>query len=178
MHSRFHEEGFRPRRGFTLVEMLVVIAVIVALAATAIPLLSSQRTRHQIASTEVLLRAVSSAIEGYGSSSFTWVTGSPPQQQFHSRALWDLDRDGLLDGDPEHLPGSFPPGYAGFVAMAQPQLGAADVDEQRQVVDPWGRVLRIAHASRAYAGADFGIWSLGPDPDATSDDLTSWTLAP
>jgi prepilin-type N-terminal cleavage/methylation domain-containing protein len=53
------------RSGFTLVELLVVIAIIAILAAIALPLLNTYRTRAVNATAESDIRNLKSVLEAY-----------------------------------------------------------------------------------------------------------------
>lgn len=168
--------GGRP--GFTLIETLMVLALIMALSAVLLPTLFHVRRSSQVKATAGLVRAVSAAITAYPLRDWTW--RDPNDSSLRSKLLWDLDDDHLVDGDPALAPGAFPAGaqaagYRGLLAMAQPPLGKQYVDAQRRVVDAWRRPLRIHFAIDTYGSSWFGIHSVGPDGlDATGDDIRSW----
>jgi hypothetical protein len=80
-------------------------------------------------------------------------------------------------------------GYRGFISMAQPSIKASFINKRGQVVDAWGRPLRIAFAARIFGTQSYGVWSAGldgkdsikenddykDDPTFKSiDDLRSW----
>ena len=72
-------------------------------------------------------------------------------------------------------------GYRGFINMAQPQIKKSFINKRGQVVDAWGRPLRIAFAAKIYGTQSFGIWSAGLDKKddlgtsrPSTDDLRSW----
>lgn len=176
----------RSRRGFTLVEMMIVVAVIIAIMAAAIPLYARAKADAQVRSTRVLLEGVASAMDSYGHRSFTYFVGASAQPRV--KRLWDVDTngaggksDGIIDGDPaagEVLPADIVSwGYTGFLDMAQPPIEGRNVGEKRRVIDAWGNPLRISYPqdgedSRRFGASGFSVWSVGPDGlEDTDDDL-------
>ncbi|MBA3936849.1 MAG: type II secretion system protein [Planctomycetes bacterium] len=69
-----HSAATRPagRRGFTMIELLIVISVIAALAAMGFPMYKVIQRKVYIGSTATLVQAVSAAITTYGQSTWTW----------------------------------------------------------------------------------------------------------
>ena len=65
--------------------------------------------------------------------------------------------------------------YEGFRGTTRSDLPIVNLDEQGQVIDSWGYVLRIDFHVERYGANRFGIWSIGPDGLAnTIDDIKSW----
>jgi prepilin-type N-terminal cleavage/methylation domain-containing protein len=64
-------------RGFTLVEILVVIAIIAVLSGIAIPVLSSVKTRQKATATKMLIERLKGAIEHYSDDFGDYPPSSP-----------------------------------------------------------------------------------------------------
>lgn len=178
------------RVGFTLVEMLVVISVVVALSAMTIPIVNMVRERGQRTQTRATVDAMTAAIAAAGSRSVTVMIGG----ELRTFRRFDVDNDGLLDPDPRDVALALPAaeraalieqGYLGPVAELQPSIPKERIDATGQVTDAWGQPLRIARlaasdedrlASLPAKGADaVALWSAGPDlTDDTEDDIRSW----
>jgi hypothetical protein len=72
-------------------------------------------------------------------------------------------------------------GYRGFLEMTGgASIKKTFINKRGQVVDAWGRPLRIAFAAKVYGTQAFGVWSAGLDKKddldsrPSSDDLRSW----
>jgi competence protein ComGC len=174
------------RTGWSFVELVIVIAILVALMASVIAVWSIVRTRTAIGSTHTLVTAVSSQITTYGMPMWQW---QDPTGAAKSGPMFDLNRDGLIDGRPgvvvgDDVDGGFSAaliasGYQGFVTMSGMAASKSSIAKNHQPLDAWKRPLRIAYAAKIYGTATFGVWSAGPDGvDSTADDLCSWPNSP
>lgn len=175
----------RSRAGWSFVELVIVIAVLLALMALGFVTWSWLRTKAAISSTQALVGAVASQITTYSARQWSWQEPSGAR----TGQLFDLNRDGLIDGAPgitatADLDGGFSTeliasGYRGFIAMSGMPMKKSQIGKNQQPLDAWQRPLRIAFAAKVYGTTAFGIWSPGPDGiDGTADDLTSWTGSP
>lgn len=178
------------RQGFTLVEMLVVISVIVALAALSIPITGMVRSKGKVTQTQAVVHAMTAAIAAADSRSVTVRFDG----QLRTYRRFDVDGDGLLDPHPRDggldLPAAevavlLEQGYQGPVAELAPSIPGERIDATGRVTDAWDRPLRIARLTAAAEdrlaalpprGADAAaLWSAGPDGiDDTGDDIRSW----
>jgi prepilin-type N-terminal cleavage/methylation domain-containing protein len=188
--SRRFQISFSYHRGFTLVELAVVIGVMLALAAISIPTLSYMQHRGRVAATDAVVRTVAMKITEYPAKS--WMIEVAGEMQVYP--IFDVNRDGILDGTPSLentiLPSSasysaviLASSYRGFFAMTHPVLPKSHVESSSmRVLDSWGQPLRIAFADAVYGSSGFGIWSMGPDGQTSAstvtvtDDIRSWEV--
>ncbi|MBA2480976.1 MAG: type II secretion system protein [Planctomycetes bacterium] len=180
-------------RGFTIIELMVVISIIIALAGLILPTVTYFRKVAEIAATKDLVMGVASAVSYYQQREVLVpalaVPGLPPQQ---IRRYWDFNLespqqpkyDYILDGDPDLDPGfsvsdrgaARNVSYRGFLGMTGHAVPRRHVDAFSRLVDSWKRPLHIRFAMRTYGSAWYGIWSDGPDGrEGTPDDIKSWS---
>ncbi|MBA3683962.1 MAG: type II secretion system protein [Planctomycetes bacterium] len=172
------------RRGFTLIELMVVMAIIMVLVGGSLPIYAHMKKRAKLDQTRVLVKSVGAAISAYSSTGgvWSWMTTSGPRQA----PLWDLNRDGLLDGPPDADTGfsttsqptsaqASASGYGGFLGMTAFEAPRGLV-KNRLLVDGWGNRLRVAYGAEVYGPSQVGVYSCGIDgAPGTADDLRSWT---
>ena len=178
--------------GFTLIEMLVVISVIIALMAMSYAAAMAMRSRNDIQTTEALLQGVLLALEA--KETVPIPDPRDPTRVLNAR-FGDFDGNGILDGDPAKDKGFDEPhsslgtsyrelaedpsvDYRGFIEDSSITVTSKRVrDGEGRLVDAWGRPLRIVFGARIYGPSGRGVISDGPDrkPD-TEDDIKSWEL--
>jgi prepilin-type N-terminal cleavage/methylation domain-containing protein len=182
--------------GFTMIELMVVIAVIATLAALGFPALNFIRKKANRQATESLVQSVATAIASYPIRQWTFTDSAT--NKTYTRNLWDMNKAGaaatdLMKGDRmiDGYPGVAPTaggdvddpfwdklidsGYKGLVRMTQAPIPKRSVNKRGQVIDAWGQPLYIAFGTEVYGPSGFGVWSNGPDKkEGTADDLTSW----
>lgn len=178
----------RIHRGFTLIEVLIAVAIIVILAGASVAVFGVVRESSRRRGTLALVEALTAAIAAYGQRDLTVPNGSgfrtfaPLFNLNHNRALPVAQRDNRIDGSPATSEdaaheGGFDPlivasGYAGAVATLKLPLPASRLNARRQPIDFWGHPLRIEFHPTDYGTRGFRIWSPGPDGvDGTADDL-------
>ncbi|HUT26109.1 MAG TPA: prepilin-type N-terminal cleavage/methylation domain-containing protein [Sumerlaeia bacterium] len=75
---------FRPRSAFTLIELLIVVAIIAILAAIAVPNFLEAQTRSKVARTKADIRSLRTAMEAYAVDCGKY----PPDHSYHEPATW------------------------------------------------------------------------------------------
>jgi len=84
------------RGGFTLVELIVVISIIAALAAIGFPIWGMVNQRVKVSSTDTLVNSVATAITTYQSKTWTWNIETNPAlpAQMRTYHMFDLNHFG------------------------------------------------------------------------------------
>lgn len=178
--------------GFSVIELLIVIGIIVALMAITFPIVARITGSSEKQGTEALLRAVSTAI---GNDTQRTVTVSVPTADrgrlgvsnadgLIVRRYWDFNNDGILDGDPRRDPAfaekdrdlATLAGYTGAAARMSEGLRGSNLDSAGRIVDAWKNPLRIDFGGKdkSYGAHQFRVSSDGPDGIASNaDDISS-----
>lgn len=139
----------RRRRGFTLMEMLVVLAILVLLAGMVLPRVLGSSKKANIQAAKVQLRSFKGALEQYSLH-----TNSFPATEAGLLAL--VER-------PAESEESAITGWDGPYLDEIPK-------------DPWGKDYQYEYPPTRGKGDYPDIWSFGPDgEDNTEDDVVSWT---
>lgn len=167
------------RGGFTLIEMLLVLAVVSALMAMGWYGVGALRERQRVQRTQLMVQTLAGAISAYRDR--VLLVRSSPSAPGVARRLWDVDGDGILDGDPdldeafsdELRAAAVAAGYRGALQLPVERMRS---DRMRRIVDGWDHPLRLAVGSQIYGPLGMGVWSLGRDGKAdTADDIRSWS---
>jgi general secretion pathway protein G len=144
----------RRHRGFTLMEMLVVLAILVLLAGMVLPRVLGSSKKANIQAAKVQIRSFKGALEQYSLH-----TNSFPATE---QGLTALVQKPAESGSEETTTTS---GWDGPYLEEIPK-------------DPWGKPYQYEYPPTRGKGEYPDIWSYGPDgQDNTEDDVVSWTSA-
>lgn len=142
----------RCRRGFTLVEVLVVMAILVLLAGLVATRVLGTKKRADINATQTQISALKGALERYAFD----MNDFPTTEQ------------GLIALIEE--PDAAEEGESGAGRWDGPYLNSEDLP-----VDPWKNQYQYEYPPTHGKGKNPEIWSYGPDEqDDTDDDIVSW----
>ena len=146
----------RHQKGFTLVELMIVIAIIGILAAIAIPNFLSYREKSKIAKAESELKGIEMAIMDLALDTNMWPTGNPAGFSSNGNEIWDLNDAG-----------------AGIVANGNAWDGWVGPYLTSVPKDPWGNEY-FMDEDYEIDGVDYTvIGSFGPNevgPNVYDDD--------
>lgn len=141
------------RRGFTLMELLIVLGILVMLAALAVPRLLGTRKKAKLNLAESQVGLLRGALEHYALDNETFPTTEQGLQAL------------------SHAPADSEEGSAAS-AWGGPYLN------KDLAKDPWGNEYQYAYPPERGSGDFPDIWSWGPDgEDNTEDDICSWGTA-
>lgn len=136
------------RRGFTLLEVLLVVAILVALAAIVVPNLLGVQEGNKRDQAKLQVNALENAFGLYNVH-----TGSFPTTEQGIQAL-------LV------CPNPAPQNWRG------PYLKGADLN------DPWGSPYSYQYPGTRSGTGGPDVWSNGPDRQSgTADDIGNWTAS-
>ena len=153
--------GFRRERvacwyGLTLIEVLVVMAIVSLLAALALPAVQRARSRSLMVKTQATIAALETALSMYESDFGDY----PPWSGGGSALLVDLLQGPVASED-----------WRGPYM----RFRIHDLDPDRNVLDPWGRPLEYRYPQTEHPNTPFLIRSSGPDRQmGTHDDIGNW----
>ena len=142
-------------RGITLIEVLVVIAIISFLLGICLPVFQKARLKGLIVKTKSIISSLESALSMYESD-----FGDYPSGTGSSTILVEL-----LQGPCES------PHWNGPYMRFKKE----DIDENRNVLDAWKNPIIYKYPQSSYENIPYLIVSAGPDRKfGTSDDIGNW----
>jgi general secretion pathway protein G len=138
----------RPRRGFTLVEMLVVLAILVLLVSMVVPRILGSQKKANINAAKTQIGMLKASLERYVIDCKKYPTTEQGLAALVQKPA-DLSEKSAWDGP--YVNGEIPK-------------------------DPWGNEYQYEYPPTRGKGDTPDIWSYGPDEeDNTEDDICSWT---
>lgn len=172
-----------PVRGFTLIELMVVVAIILVLASMTIGGLSFYKRKAAESKTEVFIASVSRALDEYRSDEGKYPTDASTNGNDKSSFLvykelyGDRDGNGEPDDDAAVYLNSLNPSSQGS-ALNVETAGSGTY----YLIDGWGSRLRYRSPGEQNPATEFDLWSAGHDGqtnennqgEATRDDIDNW----
>jgi len=165
------------RRGFTLMEMLVVLAILVLLMAMVAPRIIGTQKKADVDSAKVQIGLFKSALERYALDMKDYPTTDQGLRALCEEPTGDgdigMDRGGENRGEGRvesrgDLAGGDKPERSNWDG---PYLNSTSLHN-----DPWGRQYQYEYQPTHGRGDFPDIWSLGRDgEEGTDDDIVSWT---
>jgi len=139
----------RPPAGFTLVEMLVVLAILVLLVSMVVPRIIGSQKKADINATKTQIGMFKAALERYSLDCKKYPTTDQGLAALVSKPA-DLDEKTSWDG----------PYVTGEIGK-----------------DPWGNEYQYTYPPEKGSGDSPDIWSYGPDGENAAEEnwICSWT---
>ncbi len=170
------------RRGFTLIELVVVIAIITILVALLSVLIVGAIDGAKVRSTRAFLQAVQVACQAYRQENNAY----PPDDRGDSRCLhYSLGRERLLRKAVSNGSGGQTVKASPFFDFPQGWLDLSmgqipDPNQPVALVDPWGSLIRYK-VPGFYTKTGIDLWSPGKNlqddlvgPGGVTDDVANW----
>ena len=157
--SRFFVERIKVRginKGITLLEVLVVMAIVSLLASIAVPVYGKVRVRALTVKTEAVISSLEAALSMYGTD-----FGDYPASGGEGSSILVKLLQGPVDGNNWKGP------YMRF--------RLEDLDENSNVLDAWKTPLYYRYPQDLYSNIPYVIISAGSDRQlGTDDDIGNW----
>ena len=165
-------------RGFTLMEIMIVIAIIIVLATMTVAGVSWYKRKAAENKTKVLISSVERALEEYRADTGAFPTVAAADKgstaEVYKALFGDSDGDGQSNS-----------GETVYLSILDPSLtgNKLNVDKSGSayvIIDAWFEPLR--YQSPGAMNPDFDLWSMGPDgqggptgaTEKQQDDIKNW----
>ncbi|MCM8814990.1 MAG: type II secretion system protein GspG [Candidatus Omnitrophica bacterium] len=143
------------KTGFTLIEILVVLVIISAIAAISMPAVRKARNKAAILKTKSIIASIETALFMYQTD-----MGDYPESTGSSTILFEALMGPV---DDENWKGPYM------------RFKQADVDENKNIIDTWGNPIFYIYPQTQKDSVPFVIFSNGPDRKTnTKDDIGNW----
>lgn len=152
MNRKFRMARGSRARGFTLIEVMIVIAIVLALTAIVGVAVLGRREQADVSLTNTKLNILKSALKQFRLDFNRW-----PTEEEGLSVLWDKEQL-----DPESDVNKYLSG--GYIEEPTPN-------------DQWGNPWGYRFPSMRDDETQYDLWSYGPngeDEDGEGDDITSW----
>jgi len=148
------------RRAFTLVEMLIVLAILVGLAALVVPRLLGTQKKADVNNTKAQIDMLKSCLRHYHLDMKRFPATEEGLDALITSSAAAVDEMGME------------------TTTATTRWDGPYIEDGELPADPWGNPFQYAFPPTHGRGDFPDIWSFGPDgEDGTEDDITNWTGA-
>lgn len=145
-----HSRNTQERRGFTLMEMLVVLGILAMLLALVVPSIMGSQKKADISNANIQIKSLQGCLKAY----FLDMKEYPTTEQ-GLKALNEEPAD-LSEAKSKRWTGPY-------------------TDNGELPKDPWGNDYQYEYPPKNGTGDKPDLWSFGPDgEDGTDDDIVSW----
>lgn len=166
----------RHAAGFTLVELAVVVAIMVVLAALTLALLPSLHANQNIKKTKVQIAMLEAGLESYRFDNGSYPVSTDAEGRKGEEVLY---KHLYYDGYEAKQAGASSPRI--YLASLDPENSTKSDQAwiegrgaQARIVDPWSEPYRYRSGDSPNAeNPDFDLWSCGPDKKTSADPKDS-----
>ncbi|BCU75717.1 type II secretion system protein [Luteolibacter sp. LG18] len=151
------------RRGFTLVEMLAVISIIVILAALVVGGMKFAKDKQDREKARIQVALLSKAIEEYKADNGSFPASTNASGEGETKNLRQLL---YLDGKNDEKKKIYLP----ELEESSRQNWITGTGDSATITDPYGNEYRF-RSGKAALNPDFDVWSMGKDGKTKEDDL-------
>lgn len=155
--TRLPRRGPQPRatRGFSLVELVVVLAILTLLAGVAVPIVSSQLDRANVARAKSDLAVLAGAFVQHRSDTSYWPANTNTTTVTTSAE--SLEDFACLYANTWSRGGWSGPYLNEGIAAPAAALHLADAASDQGLVDPWGNAYQVFWFASGYSGSLGGV---------------------